>query len=208
MKYSDQDLCLALAGVFQAASLVQKIARHGLADSDSLESSIYSLFQTNPVDVPSVFHNRGGVALGLRQLHRQLQGGGKRDAEITGYIIGIIQLERRLAKQPERLQQIASSIAEIEGRLEHFPLIHSNIIAAIAEIYAQNVSTQKPRIMVSGEPVYLQNPDNANRIRALLLAGIRAAMLWRQLGGRRLHLIWRRRNYVDAAHQLLDSIAP
>jgi high frequency lysogenization protein len=64
----------------------------------------------------------------------------------------------------------------------------------------------KPRIMVSGDAVYLQNSDNVNRIRALLLSGIRAAMLWRQIGGRRRQLLFSRQKYVDNCKNLLDKL--
>jgi len=45
----------------------------------------------------------------------------------------------------------------------------------------------------------LPNDDNAAKIRALLLAGIRAAVLWQQLGGSRWKLFWSRRKYVATA---------
>ncbi|MEW8367847.1 MAG: DUF489 family protein, partial [Candidatus Thiodiazotropha taylori] len=73
-------------------------------------------------------------------------------------------------------------------------------------IYAENISTLKPRIMVSGETIYLQNSDNVNRIRALLLSGIRSAMLWRQTGGRRRQLLFSRSNYIDNCKNLLDKL--
>jgi high frequency lysogenization protein len=60
--------------------------------------------------------------------------------------------------------------------------------------------------MVSGEPVYLQNRDNVNKIRALLLSGIRAATLWRQTGGKRRQLLFFRSRYTDACAQLLGSL--
>jgi high frequency lysogenization protein len=59
--------------------------------------------------------------------------------------------------------------------------------------------------MVRGEPNYLQNPDNQNRIRALLLAGIRAAWLWRQMGGNRWRILFGRQQFLDAAQTYLRS---
>jgi len=59
--------------------------------------------------------------------------------------------------------------------------------------------------MVQGKPEYLNTPTNANRIRALLLAGMRAAVLWRQLGGNRLKLLWTRRGIVERAEALLAN---
>ena len=80
----------------------------------------------------------------------------------------------------------------------------------LAEVYQRNISTLSPRVMVTGEPLHLQNPDNQNRIRAVLLAGVRAAILWQQCGGNRWTLLFGRRRLVDAARSLLaaaDDIA-
>ncbi|MFC6673156.1 DUF489 family protein [Marinobacterium aestuariivivens] len=60
---------------------------------------------------------------------------------------------------------------------------HSSIVANIASLYQETISTFSFRINVGGDPRHLQNAENAAKIRALLLAGIRAAMLWRQVGG-------------------------
>ena len=58
--------------------------------------------------------------------------------------------------------------------------------------------------VTSGEQTYLRNNDNAAKIRALLLAGIRAAVLWQQLGGSRWTLFWSRRRYIATAKKLLS----
>jgi high frequency lysogenization protein len=203
MSYTDSDRTLAFAAIYQAASLVQQIARRGVADSDAMSASIHSLFQIDAASVIDIFGDVQGLLYGLRQLSRQLSGEIQRDNELTGYLLNLIHLQRKLNRRKERLENIRQGILQTRERLVHFPEIHSNILASLAEIYTQNISTLQPRIMVSGEPVYLQNPDNVNRIRSLLLAGIRAAMLWRQLGGRRRHIVFNRASYVAQANQLL-----
>ena len=60
--------------------------------------------------------------------------------------------------------------------------------------------------MVHGAQIHLAKPDNANRIRALLLAGIRAARLWRQSGGSRLRLLLRRKLLLQEARRTLASL--
>jgi len=76
----------------------------------------------------------------------------------------------------------------------------------LAQLYARTISTLTPRIIVSGEHGYLTNPRTAARVRAVLLAGIRAAYLWNQLGGRRWHLVFRRSRTGKAADQLLQEL--
>ena len=78
-------------------------------------------------------------------------------------------------------------------------------MAGLADCYRQTVSTLQPRVIVNGDPAILENPDNQNLIRALLLAAIRAAVLWRQCGGGRLTLVLRRRALVEAAAGLLEA---
>lgn len=208
MNYTDRDRTLALAGIYQAVALVQQIARKGTADATAMACSIHSLFLTAPESTEAVYGAIPRLALGLRTLCHQLNGEDRRDKELTGYLLSLIQLERKLARRTDRLEQISQGIQRTSRRLQHFPELHGNILAALADIYAQNISSLQPRIMVSGEPVYLQNPDNVHRIRALLLAGIRSAMLWRQTGGRRRELLLNRTKYTQMASKILDSTEP
>ncbi|MCU7808366.1 MAG: high frequency lysogenization protein HflD [Candidatus Thiodiazotropha sp. (ex Semelilucina semeliformis)] len=206
MKYNDNDRAIALAGLFQACHLAQQVAHKGLADAQALTGNIHSLFQVDTAQVLDIFGSLQNLAPGLRLAHRQLSGSEPRDNELTRYLLSLVQLERKLIGDAERLESISEGIKSTAARLPHFPQTHSNILASLADIYAENISTLQPRIMVSGEPVYLQNPDNVNRIRALLLAGIRAAMLWRQMGGRRRQLLFNRKRVVTTLHGLLDSL--
>jgi high frequency lysogenization protein len=206
MKYSDEDRATALAGLYQTCHLVQQVAHKGLADADAMNTNLHSLFQIDTDRVIDVFGSLQQIAPGLTLAYRQLSGSEPRDNELTRYLLSLIQLERKLSNQPQRLQNISEGIKLTAERLSHFPQTHSNILAALAELYTENLSTLQPRIMVSGEQVYLQNPDNVNRIRALLLCGIRAAMLWRQVGGRRRQLLFLRNRVIDALKRLLDRL--
>ncbi|GAM56239.1 hypothetical protein JCM19232_5254 [Vibrio ishigakensis] len=52
----------------------------------------------------------------------------------------------------------------------------------------------------------LQQTGVQAKVRALLLAGIRSAVLWRQVGGKRRHLIFSRKKMVEQAEILLARI--
>jgi CII-binding regulator of phage lambda lysogenization HflD len=58
----------------------------------------------------------------------------------------------------------------------------------LAALYQDTISRLTMRIHVKGVPEHLRKQAVADKIRALLLAGIRSALLWHQLGGRRWHL--------------------
>ena len=64
MAYSIEDQTLALAGVFQAARLVQQIARQGQAPGAHMESSLETLFNFDTENVLGVLGGSAGVSLG------------------------------------------------------------------------------------------------------------------------------------------------
>jgi high frequency lysogenization protein len=205
--YTEHDRVLALAGIYQAVHCVQQIARRGLAASNEMETSIYSLFQTDPPTVEAVFRGASGVAAGARQLGDQLAGGVRRNLELTRYAIQLLQLERKLSADPAMLGRVAAGIAEVRPRLEQLPLLHPDVLAALAELYSRTISRLQPRIIVQGEPLHLKNPDNVHRIRSLLLAGLRAAVLWRQSGGTRWQILLGRRRLLAQARALAGASA-
>ena len=97
------------------------------------------------------------------------------------------------------------SLIQYSDQAEIFSPLHDNVIANLADIYSNTVSQILPKIMVSGESNFLNNPANANKIRALLLAGVRSAVLWTQTGGGRWQVLFKRKQFVQAARELLDS---
>jgi high frequency lysogenization protein len=75
----------------------------------------------------------------------------------------------------------------------------------IASLYARTVSNLTPRIIVSGKPQYLQNERTTDWIRTLLLAGIRSATLWHQLGAGRLELMFGRKKIIEDVQDYLTG---
>ena len=131
---SEQDRCIALAGVFQAAALASRVARRGIAETAALEACIHSLFQVDADSVEAVYGDISGINFGLKTLKEQLHGGHSRDAEVTRYVISLLHLERKLSKRETMLEEIGREIRTATARLEHFPLLHPNILAGLAEI--------------------------------------------------------------------------
>lgn len=206
--YTDKDRTLALAGIFQASALVQQVARKGSCDTSAMENSIRSLLNMEPASVEAVYGGPGGVKTGLNLLYSQLTGPSQnRDIEITKYVISLLYLERKLSKKTDMMQQLQQGLRRAQSQVEHFSLTHSNVMASLAGMYSSTLSTLSPRITVSGEHIYLTNPDNANQIRALLLSGIRSAVLWTQCGGTRLTLLFGRKRLVREAKAMLDLLS-
>jgi high frequency lysogenization protein len=194
---------LALAGLFQAAALVKEIARTGAPEAEPYAASIHSVLQIEAADVETIFGNRQGLKKGLGVLAQQLgKQSAQRDLELTRYAVSLLFLERKLVKRAEMLQRVRDGIEAAASQAEYFSELHENVIARLADIYSETLSRLAPRILVTGETRYLEDPTNANKIRALLLAGIRAAVLWRQLGGNRLRLLFTRRRLITTAEAM------
>lgn len=207
MASPNRDNSLALAGIYQSVSMVKQVARTGMVEIQPFAASINSIFTLDAESTEDVFDGVSGVGYGIDLLLRELKGESRqKDTELMGYSIGLIHLEKKLGRQPKMLQQIQEGIEAAKEQTDHFPPTHDNIIARLADLYANTISALGPRIMVNGEPVHLNNPNNANRIRALLLAGIRSTVLWRQKGGSRLSLLLSRRNIVENLEALAASI--
>ena len=203
MTYTETDKLLALAGIYQASLCVQQVARQGRVDTDLMEPCVHSLFQTNADSVGEIFGTPGSLRPGVGELVGQLTGKQPRQMELTRYAIGLLKLERTLARHGEMIETISSGIEDARAKLEHFPMLHPNLLAHLADIYSRTVSRLQPRIMVQGDPRFLQIPDNQNRIRALLLAGIRSAWLWRQVGGSRWKILFARKRLLASAREYL-----
>jgi high frequency lysogenization protein len=205
MPHSDQDRIIALAGLHQAAHCVLRIANRGSVDTEQMEPCLYSLFQVDAEDVPSVFGPPGAVATGARQVIAQLTGQPERNMELTRYVVTLLKHERTLAGRGDMLAAIRDGINTAARERGDAHLLDRAVVSGLAGIYSATISKLEPRIIVRGNPLYLQNEENKERIRALLLAGIRAAMLWRQCGGRRMQILLGRRKLLDSARAYLSS---
>lgn len=208
MNHTLTESTIALAAIFQAAQLVQEVSRQGRKINRACEASIHSLFMLDADSTDEIYGGIDGVQLGLQTLvdHLGENSKNRRDIELTRYVLALIYLERKLAKNREMLDKISRGITTATGQVEYFSETHVNVISSLADLYQQTISTLLPRIMVKGEPVILNVQENANLIRVLLLAGIRAAVLWRQCGGSRLQFIFKRKAIVNTARELLLTL--
>ena len=203
MSKLDEQL-IALGAVFEAATLVDRIARTGQVPNAALGCMLGSLLARNPQTTLEIY---GGDDLNLRDGYRALVGALERDSsslqrEPLRYSLAMIGLERQLDKRSDMLQIMGSRLDQIQQQVEHFGLVHDNVIAACGSLYQDTISTFRQRIQVHGDMRFLQQPDNAAKIRALLLAGIRSARLWRQLGGHRWQLVFSRGKLLKALYDM------
>lgn len=198
-----KDQTIALAGLLQSCHLVDQIAREGRCDEQALEIAVNSLFITSPKEVIDVYGKAQNLQKGFTLLAELLDKQTKRQRDDwLRYALSILHLESRLRKNKEMLNAIAKGLEQAEMPKQHFGLLHENTILSLADTYQKTISTFNLRIQVSGDPNVLQSDLNAARIRTLLLSGIRAATLWRQVGGHRWHLLFKRSAIASTAKQM------
>ena len=200
-----QEQLVALGAVFEAAALVDRIARTGQVSNASLACMLASLLVRESKPVVEIY---GGDDINLRDGYRALASALERDTnslqrEPLRYALAMIGLERQLDKRGDMLQVIGSRLDQIQQQVDHFGLTHENVVASFDGLYQDTISTFRQRIQVQGDMRHLQQSDKAAKIRALLFAGIRSARLWRQLGGHRWQLVFSRRKMLDALYPML-----
>jgi high frequency lysogenization protein len=198
-----QQQTLALAGVAQAARLVDQVSKTGGYPIEFLEPSIHSLFEFEAQDVSAIYGGVPGVRLGLNNLAAMLSDRQAQEhRDVTRYVFSLLYLERKFAASPEMMSVVHSRLEHASFRAEHFAGHVNDICHSVSGIYQDTLSKLRFRIKVTGSAQHLQNEQNADIIRALLLAGIRSAFLWRQLGGRRWRLLFQRKRILQASQQL------
>ena len=212
MDENTRNRTLALSALFLCVDGVTQIANTGQCKPQLLSTCIDSLIHGNADSIEEIYGGLENLETGLSALMYNLGAGqlgpdGRpKDMESTRYSINILHLQRKLMKNEKVYNDLMTGIKDTQSKLEFFDLMHPNIIASLAETYSKTISRLGPRIMIKGNQTYLGNPDNASKIRALLLAAIRAALLWEQAGGGRWKLLFDRSKMQKQAQQLLAQI--
>jgi len=189
---------LALASLLQSTALVHQLASTGQCDSKCNKASLGSIVNQSS-QINDIFASPADLKVGIDSLRAALDSKPKGIQNIIFYAISLINLEKKLMKKSQLLSQISSEI-EFINKQAFFEVNHSNSIARLAELYKNTLGSLNPTIMVRGEQIYLSNQHTANHIRALLLAGIRAASLWKSLGGRTWQLVLNKKKTLQTVN--------
>ncbi len=197
---------MALAGIFQATELVRQAANHGTWSGYAADTCLDSLLAIEADSIEDIFGRADRLRLGAETLISILQGD-RRHMESLGYAVSIMQLENNFRKKPQMQSLIGTellSIAAIDDGAEIHE-IKDLQAQKIADLYTRTISTISPRIVINGRPQHLQIDRTVNWIRTLLFAGVRSAVLWRQMGGGRFSLMFGRKKMLEQAETLLPG---
>ena len=196
------DRVLALGALLVALSQVRRIAETGQSDSATLHVALDSVFRIDAADAAVALGGVEAVRPGLRLLRDYLAGTNK-DEALGKLAMAVMQLERRFVADGAMTERVRTGLQALSGPVERLGSAHHDIIAGLASLYADTISHLRPRVMVQGNPHYLGQAGVVAEIRALLLAALRAAVLWRQMGGSLWDFLFRRRDMAAAIDRLM-----
>lgn len=201
--------CLALSGVAQAAYMVKQLAHHGMVGQDKLNTMVRSLYITNPHTTEEVYGSVSRLNLGMQVLQEILRNeeGSLNNKEVMRYFLSMLHLERKLSSRSDMLGIIGERLEAIpHPELDDPDLAGPDVVRRLAELYQDTLSTLPFRIQVTGDVNTLKNEDTADRIRAVLLAGIRSAVLWQQQDGKRWQLLLGRKKMQRTLLLLMNQV--
>ena len=197
---------LALAAIFQASHQVYRLAHCGDSDTEKMKFSMSILLNQNPDTLDQLYgplenlqDGLAGMKMFLDNTHKHSE---QKHKEIIGYVMSSIHLAGKLANNNSLLTKITQGIDNARQQANHFSITHDNVYSNVGGLYQETISKMRLRIQVIGSPVYLQQAAVAARIRCMLFAAIRNAFLWRQLGGKRRHLLLQRQALLNVVSQL------
>lgn len=197
---------IALAGVCQAAFFANELASTGrVRDIQGFEASLNSLYVIDCDDISEIYGSElSNINTGLKTLHYAFN----RDNDyltVLKYTLTLLTLERKLNKNTDYLNKIQKGIQDSL----HFVLpddkFPAPLISKLANTYSSTISLLQPRIILNGKPEYLKQAAITEKIRAVLLAGIRSSVLWTQMGGTQWQLLFKRKLLVETAEKLKNA---
>jgi len=197
-----QGRTLALAGLVQSSGLALQIAQKGLSSQDALVAVRESLFQFDANSPFDIYQQGDGLRLGKQTLARLLGEPGREDQAIIALAYQVLSLAKRFNRSASTQRQVG---ADLHSGLEAVQLLDDPAARAAtldqrcALIYQSQIRPLGRQIIIRGEPGHLNRTENADRIRMLLLAGVRAGVLFYQMKGARWQLMFHKQKYK---HQL------
>ena len=197
---------LALAAIFQASNQVYKLAYNGVSDKETMSFAMSTLLNQDPDSLDQLYGSIDNLQDGLDSMTMFLENANNvsesKYKEVIGYVMSSIHLASKLSNDNELLTKIENGIDNARQQAEHFSITHDNVYSNVGSLYQDTISNMRLRIQVMGSAVYLQQSAVAARIRCMLFSAIRNAFLWRQLGGKRRHLLMQRKAFLKVINQL------
>ncbi|RRQ23910.1 DUF489 family protein [Guyparkeria sp. SCN-R1] len=208
MPQDTDDQLIAMAGMTQAVQLIQTLAYEGrVADSQALEASIGSLFAFDAPDTASIYGGLSGVRFGMTRLTEMLAGNSRaqRDLELTRYLVTLFAVTKAFRRDDEMAGKLFSRLEELKPAFDQHGA-DSGLMADLNNLYRSTLSNLPQKFVINGEKHHLEDMAISSSVRGLLLAGVRATILFDQVGGRRWRLLFQRGKYLARAEELVPRL--
>ena len=189
--HRDRDRALSLAALMYSAILVDRAAQGTQLQPELTDYLLKPVLARNSASVSQLLpatQQRQQLLASAKQLIR----GDANSVRILGYVVELIELAKRLANHPAAAKALGARLDALDHPDPEL----------LASIYQDNIGSLGRRIQVHGDAQALQSIAVAAKVRALLLAGVRYAWLWHQLGGRRWQLIIQRNRTLATLTEL------
>lgn len=210
---------IALAALFQSAVQIQSVARLGTVDEHAIAPLMRAIVITTPEEVTDVYKPQR-LLTGLNNL--PLVFGAKEEenkqtskTEMVRIAYNIMALESNITKQKSvfaqldrQIDALRDNVLKIHSDYETAPdniILDYEVIKQYSKIYSDLISPNFPKLIIYGEEQFLRRTELQEMIRALLLAGIRASVLWNQVGGRRYSLLFKQKEIADCARKIIED---
>ena len=174
----------------QAISLAREVAQTGKMDEAAFQTTLNSIFQTHPENTVDVYGRLANLKLGLEKLISTFNSKTTTAAQTIHYMHSVMSLQKKINRSAKISKTLIQRIHQAKKQVEYFSLTHPTVVASLADIYLNAISTFHFKFFIVGNQRILTIHENIEKIRALLLAAIRSSVLWRQVGGSHLQLIF------------------
>lgn len=177
MRTSPPGRLVALLALSQAAALIDHLALTGLLETQAFDRLLDDLLEEAAT-------SRQAYPLGAAVLQDWLHGRLALERRLVPrYVRAILKLERALARQPGWQALLGPELERVRLLRRHYAREPRAVSAALAGVYLKATEGLRQPVPVTGALRQIGREDTADRIRALLLAGVLAAARWRREGG-------------------------
>ena len=195
----------AFAAVVELSDLIHRLLWDGSSDAARTKMYTKSLFVFDSDNLEKAYPRKKMLPALERMRNFLLPQNSEEPRRLYPIISQVIKLSSYLRKHPALLSDVTGQLFELNKGLNDHKRGQISTILQVASIYSDTLSQlpQRKRIKISGSRRHINNPNVAQTVRTLLLASVRASLVWHRLGGRSWHLIVARKKLLAANEQLI-----
>lgn len=202
------DQVLAFAALMQAVELALQLAQTGEYPHHEATLLIDAIYVFNPASTVALYPTpslRTGLEA-IRTLFNQKLKLNSPQQLMLRTALKLNALAKKLNHHPVVLQELDTRLQQSMLQHDFYLNEPDHIFIQLANTYVWLTQSLNIDLQIVGKKQILHEQNYVLQIRALLLAGLRAVFLWRQLGGNIGHLWWHRKDYQRISQELISPL--